>query len=61
MTKKISSEKLAKIVELSGQTVETVTEWLYNDWDNQNDDNHQEWIETASAAEIADWIKAGLR
>ncbi len=56
----IDSEKLAQVTEIiNRETDPAATEHLIEteicaDW-NEGDE-HQEWIDTASAAEIADWI-----
>lgn len=53
---RISQAKFERIVELSGYDQDIVAEFLYADWDNQ--DEHQEWLESASPQEIADWLIA---
>jgi hypothetical protein len=53
--KKISDSKVQEIARLVNVSVNVVEDWLYNDWDNG--DEHEDWIHTASAQEIADWIE----
>lgn len=53
----MDSSKLAEVVRLSGLNSETVTDTaLRYDW--QNADEHQEWLNEATAAEIAAWLRA---
>jgi hypothetical protein len=52
--KQISDEKVTEIAKLANVSTDTVERWIYADWDNG--DEHEEWITTAPASEIAAWI-----
>lgn len=56
MTDTISDAKIRRIVELSGLDEDVVREYLFADWDNQDD--HREWLRSAPPQEIADWLVA---
>ena len=52
----IDSDKLARVLEIAQVDEATASEWLFNDWDDE--DSHQEWLNDADAEEIADWLAA---
>lgn len=56
MVERLSEEKMAQVVTLSGLSEAAVADFLYYDWDNG--DEHAEWLKTADAEEIADWVKS---
>lgn len=63
----MESEKLGKVVELVQEYVDAdenrIGDFIdggYEGWDC-GDDEQQEWIDSASAQEIASWAIAGLR
>jgi bacterioferritin (cytochrome b1) len=46
--------RLTAIAKIANVDVETAAEYINADWDNQEE--HNEWLETASNEEIADWV-----
>lgn len=51
----LTDERIENIAKLTGVGTQTVREWVYGDWDNQ--DEHDQWLATATDEEIADWIE----
>jgi len=57
MDYEIDTDKLLEIITKTGMSQENVEDWLYTDWNNW--DEHVDWLNSASADEIAGWIIAG--
>lgn len=58
MTVQLSADRIQNIAEIADVSVEIVVEYLTADWDNHDD--HDEWLESATDEEIANWIVACL-
>jgi len=60
----IDSAKMAEVQRLAlahlpGWTADQVTDFVLADWPEGSD--HQEWLNSSTANEIASWVVAGLR
>ena len=55
----LTNKRIENIAKLAGVSTQTAQEWICGDWDNQ--DEHDQWLATATDAEIADWIETGLK
>jgi hypothetical protein len=55
----LSEGKLHKIARAGGLPLTLVREWCLAAWPKES--WHQEWLDTAPAAEIAVWIEASAR
>ena len=58
----MTDQKITQVVELTnaeGISEEQTKDFVNADRDNQ--DEHQEWLNDASAEDIAEWVIAGLK
>lgn len=60
--------RIARIAEMAGVSVERAYDWIVDpngDWSNGSPgiskDEHDEWAESASDEEIANWLADGAR
>jgi len=60
----LSVEREERIAALAGCSVNTLREWLYSDsWDGEacSAEEHADWFNAASDAEVADWLESVIR
>ncbi len=53
----MSDERTEQIAAVAGISAEQVREYALADWNEGGE--HQRWLDTAPAQEVADWILAG--
>lgn len=55
----IDDDKLEAITKLANLPADQVEDFVLDDW--KEGQEHQDWLNTASVKEIADWVIDGLR